>query len=45
VTEFRRDLPILFRARGLDRPGVNGNATSGIIALAAAAIAQNAPSP
>ena len=43
ITEFRRDLPVLYVRAGLDRPGVNGNATSGITALAALAISQNAP--
>lgn len=43
VKEFRRDLPVLYVRAGLDRPAVNGTATSGITALAAVAIAQNAP--
>jgi dienelactone hydrolase len=43
IREFRRDLPLLYVRAGLDRPGVNGDATSGITALAALAIAQNAP--
>jgi dienelactone hydrolase len=43
VTQFRRDLPLLYVRAGLDRPGVNGNTTSGITGLAALAIAQNAP--
>jgi dienelactone hydrolase len=43
ITEFRRDLPVLYVRAGLDRPGVNGNATSGITRLAALAISQNAP--
>ena len=44
ITEFRRDLPLLYVRAGLDRPGVNGDATSGITRLAALAISQNAPS-
>ena len=43
VTQFRRDLPLLIVRAGLDRPGLNGNQSSGITALAARAIAQNAP--
>ena len=43
VTTFRRDLPILFVRAGLDRPGLNGNERSGIVAMVASAIAQNAP--
>jgi dienelactone hydrolase len=43
VTTFRRDLPILFVRAGLDRPGVNGDERSGIVAMVATAIAQNAP--
>jgi hypothetical protein len=43
VTTFRRDLPIMFVRAGLDRPGVNGDARSGIVAMVASAIAQNAP--
>lgn len=43
ITTFRRDLPVLFVRAGLDRPSVNGGPTSGIIALAARAISQNAP--
>ena len=43
IREFRRDLPVLYVRAGLDRPGVNGNTTSGITAIAASAIAQNAP--
>jgi dienelactone hydrolase len=43
ITEFRRDLPVLYVRAGPDRPGVNGNATSGITRLAALAISQNAP--
>ncbi len=43
VTTFRRDLPIMFVRAGLDRPGVNGDARSGIVAMVANAIAQNAP--
>jgi dienelactone hydrolase len=43
VSTFRRDLPIMFVRAGLDRPGVNGDARSGIVAMVASAIAQNAP--
>ena len=43
VTTFRRDLPIMFVRAGLDRPGLNGNAQSGMTAMMATAIAQNAP--
>jgi dienelactone hydrolase len=43
VTEFRRDLPLLYVRAGLDRPDVNGDATFGITRLAALAISQNAP--
>jgi dienelactone hydrolase len=43
VTAFRRDLPIMFVRAGLDRPAVNGDARSGIVAMIASAIAQNAP--
>ena len=43
IKEFRRDLPLLYVRAGLDRPSVNGDVTSGITALAALAIAQNAP--
>ncbi len=43
VNDFRRDLPILFVRAGLDRASMNGNATSGMTALVASAIAQNAP--
>jgi dienelactone hydrolase len=43
VTEFRRDLPVLYVRAGLDRPSVTGGPTSGMISLAARAIAQNAP--
>jgi dienelactone hydrolase len=43
ITQFRRDLPLLYIRAGLDRPSVNGDATSGITGLAAIAIAQNAP--
>ena len=39
VKEFRRDLPVLLVRAGLDRPPVN----AGIAALAASAVAQNAP--
>jgi len=39
VTEFRRDLPLLFVRAGLDRPGVN----KAITELAALAVSQNAP--
>ena len=39
VERFRLDLPVLYVRAGLDRPPVN----SGISALAAAAISQNAP--
>ena len=43
VTEFRRDLPLLYVRAGLDRPPVNGDQRSGITALVALATAQNAP--
>ena len=43
VTTFRRDLPLLFVRAGLDRPSLNGDAKSGIVAMVASAIAQNAP--
>jgi len=43
VTQFRRDLPLLYVRAGLDRPGVTGTVTSGITAVVAQAIAQNAP--
>jgi hypothetical protein len=43
VAAFRRDLPILFVRAGLDRPTVNGDARTGIVAMIASAIAQNAP--
>jgi dienelactone hydrolase len=39
ITEFRRDLPVLYVRAGLDRPGVNAE----IAALAALAVSQNAP--
>jgi len=39
VTEFRRDLPLLYVRAGLDRPNVNQNITT----LAALAVSQNAP--
>jgi dienelactone hydrolase family protein len=39
ITEFRRDLPVLYVRAGLDRPGVNKEIT----ALAALAVSQNAP--
>ena len=39
VTEFRRDLPVLFVRAGLDRPDVNKEIT----ALAGLAVSQNAP--
>jgi len=39
VTEFRRDLPVLYVRAGLDRPSVNEEITK----LAALAVAQNAP--
>jgi hypothetical protein len=43
ITVFRRDLPLLYVRAGLDRPDVNGDQRSGIIGLAALAVAQNAP--
>jgi dienelactone hydrolase len=43
ITEFRRDLPVLYVRAGLDRPSVTGGSTSGITSLAAQAITQNAP--
>lgn len=43
VSEFRRDLPMLIVRAGLDRPGLNGNQSSGMTGLAARAVAQNAP--
>jgi dienelactone hydrolase len=39
ITEFRRDLPVLYVRAGLDRPSVN----EAIVKLAALAVAQNAP--
>jgi dienelactone hydrolase len=39
ITDFRRDLPVLYVRAGLDRPAVNQDIT----ALAALAITQNAP--
>jgi dienelactone hydrolase len=39
ITEFRRDLPVLYVRAGLDRPSVNEE----ISKLAALAVAQNAP--
>ena len=39
ITQFRRDLPVLYVRAGLDRPSVN----SEITALASRAVAQNAP--
>ena len=39
ISQFRRDLPVLYVRAGLDRPSVNGEIT----ALASRAIAQNAP--
>jgi hypothetical protein len=39
VTQFRRDLPLLFVRAGLDRPGVNTN----LVQLASLALSQNAP--
>jgi dienelactone hydrolase len=39
VTEFRRDLPVLYVRAGLDRPSVN----EAIVKLAALAVSQNAP--
>ena len=39
VTDFRRDLPVLYVRAGLDRPSVNEE----IVKLAALAVAQNAP--
>jgi len=39
ITEFRRDLPVLYVRAGLDRPSVNAE----ISKLAALAVAQNAP--
>ena len=39
ITEFRRDLPVLYVRAGLDRPSVNED----IVKLAALAVAQNAP--
>jgi dienelactone hydrolase len=43
VTQFRRDLPVLFVRAGLDRPSVTGATPPGITGLAALAILQNAP--
>ncbi len=43
VTEFRRDLPLLFVRAGLDRPEVNSAASSGTAGMAARAIVQNVP--
>lgn len=43
VATFRRDLPIMFVRAGLDRPALNGDARSGVTAMMATAIAQNAP--
>jgi dienelactone hydrolase len=39
LTEFRRDLPVLYVRAGLDRPAVN----AGIAQLVALAVSQNAP--
>jgi dienelactone hydrolase len=39
ITEFRRDLPVLYVRAGLDRPDVNRD----IVALASIAVGQNAP--
>lgn len=39
ITEFRRDLPVLYVRAGLDRPSVNKDITT----LAALAVSQNAP--
>ena len=39
ITEFRRDLPVLYVRAGLDRPDVN----RGITELASLAVSQNAP--
>jgi hypothetical protein len=39
ITEFRRDLPVLFVRAGLDRPDLNRE----IVRLAGVAVAQNAP--
>ncbi len=39
ITQFRRDLPVLYVRAGLDRPGVNQSITT----LAALAVSQNAP--
>jgi hypothetical protein len=43
ITQFRRDLPMLYVRAGLDRPSVNGAGPGSIVALAALAVSQNAP--
>jgi hypothetical protein len=43
ITQFRRDLPVLYVRAGLDRPTVNGSGAGSILALAALAVSQNAP--
>jgi hypothetical protein len=43
LTQFRRDVPILYVRAGLDRPTWNGTGPSTIIGLATLAIAENAP--
>jgi hypothetical protein len=43
ITQFRRDLPVLYVRAGLDRPSVNGAGAGSILALATLAVSQNAP--
>jgi hypothetical protein len=43
ITQFRRDLPLLYVRAGLDRPSVNGSGAGSILSLAALAVSQNAP--
>jgi hypothetical protein len=43
VTQFRRDLPVLYVRAGLDRPDMTANTPSSILGLATLAISQNAP--
>ncbi len=43
ITQFRRDLPVLYVRAGLDRPDMTGTGPSSILGLATVAITQNAP--
>lgn len=43
ITQFRRDLPVLYVRAGLDRPGMTGNTPTSILGLATLATTQNAP--